>query len=307
MINWLKYKKIYFTVSLFLIGVGIYSLISWGLNLSVDFTGGTIIEYQVGGDFSIGKAEELLGESEFKLNSIQSSGEDTVIFRLEPIEEEKRDRIASIAAQAVQTGDLTDASPSGMTIVNELRYETVGPTIGPELVQKTIYAILISAGVILIWVAYQFKDLKYGISAILAMFHDSFILVGLFSLFGHFFNAEIDFLFVTALLTTLSFSVHDTIVVFDRIRELGGRDIEDITDVSNKALTETMVRSLNNSFTIVFMLVSLLLMGGVTIKWFTVALLIGTILGTYSSPFVAVPLLVTWDSLVLKIKNFFRK
>jgi len=135
------------------------------------------------------------------------------------------------------------------------------------------------------------------------MFHDSFILIGSYSILGHFFGAEVDFLFVTALLTTLSFSVHDTIVVFDRIREIGKGDREATPDVANRALTETMVRSLNNSFTIIFMLMALLLLGGTTIKWFAVALLVGTILGTYSSPFVAVPLLVTWDTLTDLLKN----
>ncbi|MBN1168858.1 protein translocase subunit SecF [Candidatus Woesebacteria bacterium] len=307
MIDWLKYKKIYFLVSFIAIVVGVYSLFRWGLNLSVDFTGGTIIEYQTVEGFSVEKAEKLLDGSEFELNSVQTTDDGTVIFRLQPIDEENRDKVASIAAEAVTLDDIENATNSSKIALNELRYETVGPTIGPELVRKTVYAILVSAGIILLWVAYQFKDLRYGVSAIFAMLHDSFILIASFSLLGHFFDAEIDFLFVTALLTTLSFSVHDTIVVFDRIRELGGNDIDDIVAVSNKALTETMVRSLNNSFTIIFMLVALLLMGGVTIKWFAAALLIGTVLGTYSSPFVAVPLLVTWDSAIGKIKKLFKK
>ena len=111
-------------------------------------------------------------------------------------------------------------------------------------------------------------------------------------------GAEIDFLFVTAMLTILSFSVHDTIVVYDRTRETQKKYGGDMETIANKALTETMVRSLNNSMTIVFMLIALILLGGETIKWFAVALLVGTISGTYSSPFVAVPILVTWDKLI---------
>ena len=187
--------------------------------------------------------------------------------------------------------------------VTELRFETVGPTIGPELVKKTIYAISFASLGILLWVAIQFKSIKFGVSAILAMFHDSFILIGSFSLLGYFFSVETDFLFVTALLTTLSFSVHDTIVVFDRIRESQKTSGDEFLDLGNRAISETMVRSLNNSFTIIFMLVALVLLGGTTIKWFAVALFIGTVLGTYSSPFVAVPLLVTWDELVKRIKQ----
>jgi preprotein translocase subunit SecF len=137
------------------------------------------------------------------------------------------------------------------------------------------------------------------------MLHDSFILIGTFSILGHFANFEVDFLFVTALLTTLSFSVHDTIVVFDRIRELKKVRGGDITNISNQALTETMRRSINNSATIALMLLFLLLLGGESIKQFALALLVGTILGTYSSPFVATPLLIISTNLSKKFKKPF--
>ncbi|NIT03420.1 protein translocase subunit SecF, partial [Candidatus Saccharibacteria bacterium] len=146
-------------------------------------------------------------------------------------------------------------------------------------------------------------DLKFGACAILAMFHDSFILLGSFSLLGHFFGVEVDTLFVTAVLTILSFSVHDTVVVYDRIRE-SQRRLPDtpLVDLVNKAVTETLSRSINNSLTIIFMLIALLLLGGVTIRWFVAALLIGTIAGTYSSTFTAAPLLVIWEQLVQRKK-----
>jgi len=185
----------------------------------------------------------------------------------------------------------------------ELKFETVGPSIGPELIKKTVYALGISALLILIWVTIQFKSIKFGVSAILAMLHDTLMLIGGFSILGHFFGAEIDFLFVTAALTILSFSVHDTIVVFDRIREKQKKEGGELINVVNSAITETMNRSLNNSFTIIFMLLSLVLLGGDTIRWFAIALLIGTISGTYSSPFVAVPLLITWERLEKKFKK----
>jgi preprotein translocase subunit SecF len=163
--------------------------------------------------------------------------------------------------------------------------------------------LIISAGGILLWIAYQFKSIKFGIAATLATLHDTLVLLGMFSLLGHFFGAEIDFLFVTAALTILSFSVHDTIVVFDRLREQRKKIGGDLKDLANTALTETMVRSLNNSFTIIFMLVALILMGGESIKWFAVALLVGTASGTYSSPFVAVPILVAWEEMEKKLKK----
>ena len=267
MILWMKYKFIYFAVSAVFLIVGIFSLLKWGLNLGIDFTGGVVTEYQL-----------INGEIKLEKYGVKSEEEISKI----------RENIKILGAK-------------------ELRFEVVGPSIGPELIKKTYYALGISALLILFWVAIQFKSIKFGISAILAMIHDSLILVGGFSLLGHFFNVEIDFLFVTAVLTILSFSVHDTIVVYDRIREkmkkydpaLGS----DITGIANSALTETMVRSINNSFTIIFMLLSLVLMGGDTIRWFAVALLIGTISGTYSSPFAAVPILVTWEELEKRFKK----
>ncbi|MBU0572507.1 protein translocase subunit SecF [Patescibacteria group bacterium] len=295
MINWLKYKKIYFTVSAILIAVSIYSLVTWGLKLGVDFRGGTIIEYKFANQFSTEEVIKEIEEKGLEVTSVQQTGDDTYLFKLPPINTEDKITIEGVLLNVTNAEEETD--------VDELRFETVGPSVGPELIKKTVYAILIAAGAMLLWIAYQFKSFKFGVSAILAMFHDSFILIGSFAILGHFMSAEIDFLFVTALLTTLSFSVHDTIVVFDRIREIKKTQGGEMVDVANRALTETMVRSLNNSFTIAFMLMALLLLGGTTVKWFAAALLIGTILGTYSSPFVATPLLISWDGVGERIKS----
>lgn len=305
--DWMRYKLIYFVFSVVMIGLGLYGLIAWGLPLGVDFRGGTIIEYKFETDISTEELTNNLKSEGVPVSVIQSTGPQTYLIKLPLVDEEQKLKIASVSARLI-SGDLQDlAAPSAGTVetlvgVEELRFETVGPSVGPELVKKTIYAIVIAAGAIMLWVAYQFKSIKFGTSAILAMFHDSFILIGAFSILGHFMSAEVDFLFVTALLTTLSFSVHDTIVVYDRIRE-SQKTSDNMYDLANKAITETMVRSLNNSFTIMFMLVALMLLGGTTVKWFAVALFIGTILGTYSSPFVAVPLLVTWDSFFGKFKG----
>ncbi len=266
-IAWMRYKAIYFVISGILLSVATFSLLKWGLKLGIDFTGGVVVEYQL-------ESGEVISQK----YGIKSDEE------IAKIREDIKNKNAK-----------------------ELRFETVGPSIGPELVKKTFIALSISAGLILVWVAIQFKNIKFGFSAILAMIHDSLIILGSFSLLGHFLDVEIDFLFVTAILTVLSFSVHDTIVVYDRIREKQrkydpslGSDIEKI---ANSAITETMVRSLNNSFTIIFMLLSLVLLGGETIRWFALALLIGTVSGTYSSPFVAVPLLVVWDKFSSKLKK----
>jgi len=174
-----------------------------------------------------------------------------------------------------------------------LKFETVGPVIGAETIKKTMIAAILAIMGILIYMSFSFKGFNYAVSAIVALIHDLLVVVGSYSLMSHFLGVELDTLFVTAVLTTMSFSVHDTIVIFDKIREYfnieGKADIEYF---ANKALTETMVRSINNSMTIVFMLLALTLLGGAMIRFFILTLLIGTITGTYSSPFVATPILV---------------
>ncbi|EKD57845.1 MAG: hypothetical protein ACD_57C00124G0001 [uncultured bacterium] len=293
--SWMKFKMIYFAISLLFIGIGIYSLTSWGLRVGIDFTGGALVEYKFGREISTESALKKTQDLGIKVSSIQETGDKTYLFKLGSLESVDREKIKN-ALKEDSEGN-----------IEEIKFENVGPSVGKDLIKKTTYAIGVASVGILLWIAYQFKSIKYGACAILAMFHDSLVLIGLFSLLGKVFGAEVDFLFVTALLTTLSFSVHDTIVVYDRIREAQKKYSDDLVSLANKALSETMVRSLNNSFTIIFMLVALILFGGVTIRWFAVALLIGTISGTYSSPFVAVPLLITWDSLFNKFKNKFRK
>lgn len=288
--NWMKYRPLYLLLSMVMIGAGLFSLFRWGLNLGVDFKGGAMAEYKTQNVISTEEATKKIEEKGIVVSSAQAIGADAYLFRLGNINNDQRGIINTVLSDLGGTSE-------------ELRFENVGPSIGPELIKKTVYALIIAASLILLWVTIQFKSFKFGTSAILAMLHDSLVLLGAFSLLGHAFGAEIDFLFVTAMLTILSFSVHDTIVVYDRVREsqkkLGGS----LYDLANRAITETMVRSLNNSFTIIFMLVALVLLGGTTVKWFAIALLIGTVSGTYSSPFVAVPILVTWDELLKKLKR----
>ncbi|MBU1071031.1 protein translocase subunit SecF [Patescibacteria group bacterium] len=228
--NWLKLSPIYFFISFMLLSVSVFSIVKYGFNLSIEFTGGTV------------------------------------------------------------------TTPQG--------FEYVGPSIGQETIRKTIISIVLAVATLLIYISFTFKKLKFGVCAIMATLHDSLILLGSFSLLGHFFNLQVDLLFVTAVLTTLSFSVHDTIVVFDRIRELskltGTVLVTNEKSTINQAITDTIVRSLNNSLTIIFMLLALLLMGAESTKPFILALLIGTIIGTYSSTFTAAPLLIIWTKLFPK-------
>ncbi|MFZ5365951.1 MAG: protein translocase subunit SecF [Patescibacteria group bacterium] len=290
MLNFMKFKWLYFLLSALVLVPGIFSLILFGLKPSIDFTGGSLLELKFEKpaieQFSNLAIEETIKNKNFDVSSVQISGNKTVLIRLKPI---TKDDVSTIKAALAEKFE---------EMPQELRFETVGPILGRELLVKTLIAIILAAGFILGYVAWAFKDPKFGICAILAMFHDSFVLLGSFSLLGHFLNVEIDTLFVTAMLTILSFSVHDTVVVYDRIRESQKRLPQTaFVDLVNKAVTETLSRSLNNSLTIIFMLIALLLLGGVTIKWFVAALLIGTISGTYSSTFTAAPLLVIWNQI----------
>lgn len=290
--NFLKYKFIYFTLSAILVLSSLVSLFIWGLQPSIDFTGGTLIEYQLDQDFQLDQVRNALSESEIKISSIQTVNQQRILIKTENISQEKSQSLTELINKNLNISAVQD------------RFETIGPTLGRELLIKTIYAVVLTALFILGYVAWTFRNIQFGVSAILAMLHDSLILLGSFAILGHFYNVEVDILFVTAVLTTLSFSVHDTVVVYDRIREsLKKHSQASFEDIANKSLTETMSRSINNSMTIIFMLAALLLLGGATIKWFVLALLIGTITGTYSSPFVAVPLLVIFNKFK-KLKLF---
>lgn len=225
---------------------------------------------------------QIFESAELEIFLIERNREREIAFKLPHLSQEQRTSLlAQLAEQQIN--------------VSEVRFETVGPTLGAELVRNTITGIAIAALLILAYIAWRFKDRMYGICAILAMLHDMLILLGVFSILGHFFDVEVDALFVTAVLTILSFSVHDTIVVYDRIREsIRKYPKEEFVSLINRAVSETLVRSLNNSLTIIFMLLALLLLGGETIRWFVLALLVGTIAGTYSSTFTAAPLLAVW-------------
>ncbi|PIV00796.1 protein translocase subunit SecF [Candidatus Shapirobacteria bacterium CG03_land_8_20_14_0_80_39_12] len=292
--KFMRLKWLYFLISGIVILPGLFSLIFWGLKPSIDFTGGTLLELQFtkAANNNKGMVEETMKELNLDISSIQSSGENRILIKTKPISREDVSSIIGTLAKKV------DEKPT------ELQFDTVGPVLGKELIRKTIIGILLASSFILLYVWRQFRDPMFGVSAILAMFHDSLVLLGIFSLLGHFAGVEIDTLFVTAVLTILSFSIHDTVVVYDRIRESTKKYPKvPFEDLANKAVTETLSRSINNSMTIIFMLISLYLLGGSTLKWFVFALLIGTVSGTYSSTFTAAPLLVVWEHLKTRKRN----
>jgi preprotein translocase subunit SecF len=290
MIDWMKYRWLYLLISGTVILTGLFSLFKWGLQIGIEFKGGTLIEYQLGKNEDQSVFENIVKTNGVQFISVQKTSTGSYILNLGQVSSDQRQKI--LTSLKTKAGTAT-----------ELQFKTIGPTVGSELVKKTLYALIIAASGILLWVAIQFKSFKFGISAVLAMIHDSLVTVGMYSLFGHFFGAQVDLLFVTALLTILSFSVHDTIIVYDRIRESKKNYGESLYDLANKATSQTMVRSLNNTFVLVFMMVALLLLGGETIRWFVATLLVGSISGAYSSPFVAVSILVTWDEIQKKFKK----
>lgn len=280
MIQFLKYTKLYVLISSFVIGVGIYTLLTRGVTYSIDFTGGSVIEYRLEKPVTLDDAKSIFKSEKIKTLEL-SIAQDVLSSRTNPLTE-------------VQESTLRTALTKKSGKISVLKFDTVGPSLGIETIRKTIIASVVAILGILLYVSYTFKKFSYGMAAVLAMGHDFMVLIGTYALLGHL-GAQVDALFVTALLTTMSFSVHDTIVVFDKIREYRRTSGLPIDVLANKALTETMVRSLNNSFTIVLMLIPLTFMGGDAIKFFAGALLIGTITGTYSSPFVATPLLVWFE------------
>ncbi|HOX96225.1 MAG TPA: protein translocase subunit SecF [Candidatus Woesebacteria bacterium] len=282
--NWMKRLYLYFVISALIIVPGIYSLIRFGFKPSIEFTGGshfTVENIQPNSDVVLQSFKDYTP-------SIESSSTNSVTLKTKNISQQT-------AQTAIDT--LKEDNPE----IKITSFESIGPALGRETLRKTVTALVLSSLCLLLYISFAFKQIKYGVCAILAMLHDTLVLLGSFSLLGHFFGIEVDLLFVTAVLTILSFSVHDTIVVYDRIRELSHKNKSvSFMDLVNSAVTETMVRSLNNSLTIIFMLLALYLIGGETTKYFSLALLIGTITGTYSSTFTAAPLLVVWHKLFEK-------
>lgn len=280
--NYIKYYWLYFLISAIVIVPGAISLILFGLRPSIDFTGGSLLELRFVESVDINSVSEVASQK-YNLESVQESGEAQVLLKGETIDSDTKTAVVTAVSEAVGAAE-------------ELRFETIGPSLSQELLRKTYIAIAVVALVITIYIARQFKEWKYGICAVLAMLHDTLVLVGTFSLLGYWYGVEVDVLFVTAVLTTLSFSVHDTIVVYHRIRELQQKNRSlKLEELLNTAVLGTITRSLNNSLTIILMLTALVLLGGESIRWFAVALLIGAITGTYSSTCTAVPLLYVWE------------
>ena len=285
MIRFSKFTWLYLLISCIVIGSGLYSIARWGYTISIDFTGGTEVSYKVDqfAKASLTKAvvEKAITEAEGEYQSFDVRNDGTLIIRANNIDEK---------AEVVMREALIKSASSPLTL---LRLNTVGPVIGKEALQKTLIAVALGILAILGYIFYAFRRMSFAVAAVVALVHDVLVVMGTYSLLGHFMGAQFDTLFITGLLTTMTFSTHDTIIIFDKIREYRKTRMNvPIEELADRAVSTTMVRSVNNSLTIIFMLVALVFLGGASIRFFAITLLIGTLTGVYSSPFVATPVMM---------------
>jgi preprotein translocase subunit SecF len=286
--NIMKHRKIWFGLSLAVILPGVVALVFWRLNLSIDFTGGSSIEIR--GTQDIVKVGELVRGEGAEVSAIQKTGGNSLIIKTKELSEDKHRQVKS--------------KLEGKLGATETRFETVGPTVSRDITRKSFELIAFASALIVLFLAYSFRKVpkpvsswQFGVTAIIALLHDVLVMLGIFAILGHFANIEVDSMFVVAVLTVIGFSVHDTIVVFDRIREnLIRRGSDNFGALANASVLETFSRSINTSFLTFLVLFTLYLLGGESTKIFVLALLIGIITGTYSSIFTASPILVVWQN-----------
>ncbi len=300
-------RKYYYAFSGLLFLASIFSLIAWGLKPGLDFTGGSLLDVSFNASRPHNtEVQQVLAPLNLGDIMIQPAGDKDIIIRFKTVDEPKHQQILSTLNDKFKTAGATSTKA-----VTEQRFESVGPVIGQELENKAWMAIILASLCIIIYIAIAFRraskpvvSWKYGLAAIIALIHDITIVAGLFSILGHFAGVEVDSLFITALLTVMGFSVHDTIVVFDRTREnLFKHYSGSFEDVVNDSVNQTMTRSINTSLTVLLVLFSLYALGGDTVKNFILALLFGIAIGTYSSVFVASPIIVDWNLFDRKLKN----
>jgi preprotein translocase subunit SecF len=284
-------RYLFFGVSLLVIVPGLIALLLWGMPSGIDFTGGSLLEVE----FDSGVApqpsqiRELYTQSGFDDSLVQTSGSAIIIVRSKSMPDSSKGEIIR---------EMESRFGSTITV---RRFESVGPSVGKEVAARAALAVAIAAIFIMLYITYAFRGVahafRYGTSAIIAMLHDVAVVIGVEAILGHFLGWEADALFLTALLTVIGFSVHDTIVVFDRIRENSTlyRRLPYQTLV-NHSIVQTLDRSINTQLTVMITLLALVLLGGETTRHFVTILLVGIFSGTYSSIFNAASLLVVWEN-----------
>ncbi|MDO8241076.1 MAG: protein translocase subunit SecF [Candidatus Moranbacteria bacterium] len=299
MFNIISKTKYAYIFSITLTVLSVASLAVWGLKFGIDFTGGTVMEIKFANTMPAN--QEIVDTlKDLNLNSltVQGKGTESLLLSYASVDD-------SINQNVWKT--ISDKYPESTQLKADYRDSSVSS----ELKTKSLWALFWAAAGIMAFIAWAFRKVsrpvaswKYGAGAVIALLHDVLITIGAFSILGHFQGVEVGIPFIAALLTILGFSVHDTIVVYDRTREnlLKGSAKEAFPDVVNRSLNETLVRSINTSMTVIITLLSLYIFGGESIKDFALALLIGVSFGTYSSVFIASALLVTSYEMQLKNK-----
>lgn len=290
-ISFVGRRRTWFIISAILIAASIASLAIFGLKLNIDFVGGSLIEVQfkdqAPSNQELGNTLETAG---FSNVVIQPSGDKKIILRMETLTEDQHQTVLKAL----------DGAYKG---VQEDRFDSIGPVIGKELQRTSIYGVVVTLILIGLYIAWAFRKVtepveswKYGLLTVLCAFHDVIVPVGVFAIFGHFFNWEIGSAFIAAVLTILGYSISDTVVVFDRTREnLLRRTGESFGETVEKSIRQTYVRSINTSLTTILAMIAIFLLGGESTRPFALALLIGIAVGTYSSIFIASPALVAWN------------
>jgi preprotein translocase subunit SecF len=299
-----QYRKFFFALSIVFVTVSLWAGLSLSPRFATDFTGGSILEVSyIDTRPSLDEARNLLSSLDLGAYSIRPSGEQGFVMRTREISLEEKNTIVNL---------LSSENPQSL---REERFNSVGPIVGESLKQKSYYALAVVILCIVLFITFAFRRVskpvaswKYGFATIVSLVHDVVAATGAFIIYGYFTGAEIDILFVTALLAILGYSVHDTIVVFDRVREHLGRNQEkeiqeDFEKTVGDSLRETFTRSINTSLTMFIVLLVLYMIGSEATRHFSFILLIGVVIGTYSSLFLGTPLLVTLAKFQSKIKS----
>ena len=299
MLNIVENRKVFYAISVIFIAISFIALALWGLQFGIDFKGGSILEINYSALPDLNLVSDAL--KSLKLNDLKISplGSNGAVLRFGETDEVTHQNIVKILAAEAEKNKIQ---------FEERRFSSIGPTIGAELKQKSIKAIIIVLFGISLYIAWAFRKVsqpisswRYGVVTLAALFHDLIIPIGLFAYLGRFYGVEVGANFIVALLVILGFSVHDTIVVFDRIRENLKRYSQlSFMPLVNQSIRETFIRSLSTSFTVLLTLVALYVFGGESLKYFVLALMVGIFSGTYSSIFIAAPLLVTWFNILKK-------
>jgi preprotein translocase subunit SecF len=308
--NFVKYSKTFLSFSMMMMVLSIVAIFSFGYNTGIDFKGGTAMQVELGAPkdqaLPAGMTLEHYLSSTYKdVTGQETAPQKSLASGESETSATTRYQLRSVLITNEQKTAWLNKIREVFPEVKELSFETVSPTIGSEIIRKSVFAIIFTLIAILLYLAYAFRRVprptsswQFGAAAVITLLvHDVVVLLGVYSVLSHFFGAEVDSMFITALLTLLGFSVHDTIVTFDRLREnlihKGGANFEHTV---NNSITETVTRSLATSFTMALVLLAMTLLGGETTFFFTMALLVGVILGTYSSICVASPLLLLWHN-----------